>query len=229
MKLRLKYLPAPIRLRRVAALLARRIAAPARARAPVAPAPIVALGDSITRGQGAPPGQDWPDHLSRLLGMRVANRGIDGAPVARGTASMVDRFRSDVLATPGVRVLILWGGINDMQEGADASQVIGGLREIATRAHAAGLRVVGLTVTPNGCSSHFRDAQVPVRAAVNAWIRATRVYDAVVDADALLRDPAQPQWLARRHDSGDGLHPNVAAYALIARSLAPLIASPDGH
>jgi lysophospholipase L1-like esterase len=212
-----------------AALLALCFVAHVQARARVTSAPVVALGDSITRGEGAPAGQDWPDQLGRLLGVRVANRGIDGDRVVQGAGSMVDRFDADVLATPGVRVVIVWGGINDMQQGADAAQVIGGLREIAMRAHAAGLRVIGLTVTPNGRSRYFRGAQVPVRAAVNAWIRTARVYDAVVDADAALSDPAHPQWLARSYDSGDGLHPNGAAYALIARRLAPLVTFTAGR
>lgn len=203
--------------------------APVPARATPTATTIVALGDSITRGAGAPPGLDWPDQLGRLLGVRVANRGIDGDRVVLGAGSMVDRLDTDVLATPGVRVLILWGGINDVQQGSAAARVIGGLRQIAARAHVAGLRVIGITVTPNGRSHYFRGAQVPVRAAINAWIRTARVYDAVVDADALLRDPAHPQWLARRYDSGDGLHPDAAAYALIARRLAPLAAAAAGR
>ena len=51
---------------------------------------------------------------------------------------------------------------------------------------------------------------------LNAWIRDAGVFDAVVDFDAAVRDPAQPQRLAPQYDSGDHLHPSLAGYRAMA-------------
>ncbi len=58
-----------------------------------------------------------------------------------------------------------------------------------------------------------------VREAVNAQIRAGRVYDDVIDLDRALRDPAAPKRLAPRYDSGDHLHPSDAGYQAMARAV----------
>ena len=44
-------------------------------------------------------------------------------------------------------------------------------------------------------------------------------YDAVVDFDAALRDPAHPDRLRRRYDSGDHLHPSDAGYRAMAEAI----------
>jgi len=55
---------------------------------------------------------------------------------------------------------------------------------------------------------------------VNAWLHqlAGRPggFDAVIDFDAVLRDPAQPDRLRPAFDSGDHLHPNDAGYRAMA-------------
>ena len=43
------------------------------------------------------------------------------------------------------------------------------------------------------------------------------VFDAVIDFDAALRDPAHPTRLLARYDSGDHVHPSDAGYAEMAR------------
>jgi lysophospholipase L1-like esterase len=45
------------------------------------------------------------------------------------------------------------------------------------------------------------------------------VFDAVVDFDAVLRDPAHPARLLPAYDSGDNLHPNDAGYQAMAQAL----------
>jgi hypothetical protein len=54
---------------------------------------------------------------------------------------------------------------------------------------------------------------------VNAWIRSSGAFDAVVDFDRLMCDPAQPDRLAARYDSGDHLHPNDAGFAAMAAAI----------
>jgi lysophospholipase L1-like esterase len=54
---------------------------------------------------------------------------------------------------------------------------------------------------------------------VNGWIRTSRTFDAVIDLDAALRDPAQPSRLAPVADGGDHLHPNEAGYHMMAAAI----------
>src|SRR5262249_38090874 len=57
------------------------------------------------------------------------------------------------------------------------------------------------------------------RQAINAWIRKPGHFDAVLDFDALLRDPADPRRMRHDLDSGDGLHPSNAGYEAMANAV----------
>jgi hypothetical protein len=56
------------------------------------------------------------------------------------------------------------------------------------------------------------------RLAVNQWIRTGSAFDAVVDFDAVLRDPADPTQMISglRHDC---YHPNAAGDALLGAAI----------
>jgi hypothetical protein len=58
-----------------------------------------------------------------------------------------------------------------------------------------------------------------VRRAVNDWIRGGAEFDAVVDFDAVLRDPSRPTRLLPAYDSGDHLHANDAGHAATGRAI----------
>ena len=52
---------------------------------PLAPgATVLAFGDSLTRGTGAPAGSGYPEALGRMTGLRVINEGIPGEVSSRG-------------------------------------------------------------------------------------------------------------------------------------------------
>ena len=54
---------------------------------------------------------------------------------------------------------------------------------------------------------------------MNAWIRESGEFDAVVDFDAAVRDPAKPERLAAEYDCGDHLHPSIAGYKRMAEAV----------
>ena len=58
-----------------------------------------------------------------------------------------------------------------------------------------------------------------VRQAVNRWIRDSGEFDAVVDFDAVTRDPAHPTRLLPAYDSGDHLHPGDAGNKAMADAI----------
>lgn len=57
------------------------------------------------------------------------------------------------------------------------------------------------------------------REALIQWIRTSGVFDGVVDADLVLRDPSQPTRLLPAHYRGDHLHPNTAGGVAVANAI----------
>lgn len=201
------------------------------------PGTVVVLGDSITDGYRSTPGADrrWPDLLTARLragaGYGVVNAGIasnrvleggyagDGVSSVQSGVAAVDRLERDVFAWPSVRALVVLEGVNDLRHGASAAEVTAGLREIAERARARGLRVLGGTLLPCAGERMCTDAVRAEREKVNAWVRNGGAFDAVADFDRALRDPAAPERLRPAYDSGDHLHPGDAGYAAMAAAV----------
>ncbi|QEU97151.1 SGNH/GDSL hydrolase family protein [Streptomyces kanamyceticus] len=204
------------------------------------PGSVVLLGDSITDGVKSTQDANhrWPNVLAtRLLNQSdvprygVLNQGIsanrviadrypgDGVSTDTGGVSALHRLDRDVLAQTSARTVVVFEGVNDVRWGASADQVVAGLREIADRAHARGLRAVAATITPCEGESLCTAAAEAQRQAVNAYIRGTDDYDAVLDFDAVLRDPAHPARMLPAYDSGDHLHPGDAGLAALAESV----------
>ncbi len=212
---------------------------------PAARGTLVTLGDSITDGYNAygPPGQRWTDVLAERLDalpagarLAVANAGISGNTVsvqpnpydATGQCCgppAPQRLDRDVLSVPGLRTVLLLEGTNDIGGGtyappASAAQVIDAMRTIADRVHARHVRIVASTILPM-CNAAGSDKEA-TRLAVNAWIRTSHVFDAVLDFDAVLRDPADPTVMIADLRN-DCYHPNAAGDQLIGRYI-PLAA-----
>ncbi|MFD4577375.1 SGNH/GDSL hydrolase family protein [Streptomyces sp. NPDC058417] len=188
---------------------------------------VVTLGDSITEGHLSTVGANrrYPDHLAARLArggrFGVANAGIGGNRVLADGAgdSALARLDRDVLSLPRVRTVIFLEGINDITWNATAEELIAGHLQVIARLHAAGVRVVGGTLTPFEGSGAYSPAREEQRTALNAWIRTEAPYDAVVDFDAATRDPAAPGRFRPEFDSGDHLHPGDAGYAAMAAAV----------
>lgn len=188
---------------------------------------VAALGDSITDGVGSTPGTNrrWTDYLAqRLIALPpsqekgVANEGISANRVLSGGIgqSALRRFGRDVLDQPGVETVILLEGINDINTGATAADLVEGYRELIARAHADDTCILGATLTPNEGGNPDREAQ---RQAVNTFIRTSGEFDGVIDFDAVVRDPSAPTTFLPAYDSGDGLHPSDAGYQAMGNAV----------
>ena len=124
----------------------------------------------------------------------------------------------------GARYVIVQLGINDIgfPGAATADEIIAGHRQIIHRAHALGLKVYGGTLTPFQAflpGIYYTADGEAKRQAVNQWIRSSKAYDAVIDFDKALRDPANPAAIRPAYDSGDNLHPNDAGYQAMADAI----------
>ena len=205
--------------------------------APAEAGGVVALGDSLTDGNISTIDAfcRWPDQLARRLVARdgrpigVMNNGLGGNRILhdlRGDSGL-RRFDRDVLAQPGVTHVIVMLGTNDLrnrwakpEEEVTGEQMIAGLKQMAVRAHSAGVKIIGATLTPFGNETFMANAWNPTRerhrVTVNEWIRNGGAFDGVADFDAAVRDPEIPTQMATKWDCGDGLHPSDAGYCHMA-------------
>ncbi len=200
----------------------------------------VAFGDSITDGAWHTVDTDtsYPAVWAALWRQRfptapvvVLNAGIGGNRLLSRNVSDagLERLGRDALDLPGVHGLVLLIGINDLgakprpgEPAVDAQSLIAGQTELLRRARARGLKVVGATLLPIKGSFYFRPEVEAARQAFNAWVRSTPLFDAVVDFDAVVRDPADP--LVIRADwTDDHLHPTDPGYRAMAEALVQVL------
>lgn len=200
---------------------------------------LVTLGDSITDGYHSQMDANhrWPDRLAERLAARpnaapvgVVNAGVSGNRILHDHPeelfgpSALARLDRDVLSVPGLHWVVLMEGINDIghsssaslpEQAVSAEQIIAGMKQVVTRVHDRGAKIYGATLTPfedtvfHGYYSPEGEAK---REAVNSWIRTGGAFDAVIDFDAAVRDPAHPNHIRADFDAGDHLHPNDAGY-----------------
>ena len=199
-------------------------------------AAIVTFGDSITDGATSTPNTDrsWPSFLARRLAangganIAVLNQGISGNRLLRDGAGInaLARFDRDVLAQPGVKWMTILEGINDvglgLRAGADPSEAVtaddlmAAQKQLIDRAHEHGIKVIGCTLTPFEGAAYYSEAGEQIRMAINQWIRTGGAFDAVVDFDAVTRDPDHPKQIRAAFNEVDHLHPNDAGYKAMA-------------
>ena len=207
---------------------------------------IVAFGDSITDGTCST--LDAHDRWADLLAVRLAleaagkgkpgahravvNEGIGGNTVTReklqpapDSPPGLERLERDVLSHHGVTHVILFMGTNDVRRGAPAEQVSAGMAAIAQRLKARGIKVVGVTMIPRhnrppvegntGWDAH----KTAARNDVNRWIRARSAFDAVIDFDRVVQDPANADLMLPPFNCGDGIHPSPLGYYEMGRTV----------
>ncbi len=184
----------------------------------------------------------------RAAGLRrgVANVGISGnrllhdpnPPAGSDAVSFANyfgvsglrRFDRDVLAQPGRAYLVVLLGVNDLghpgtvappSEVVTADDLIFGHRQLIRRAKETGVRAYAGTILPfkDDTLGFYTPENERKRSALNHWIRTSGEYDAVIDFDRAMRDPADALRLNPAYDSGDHLHPNDAGMAAMAAAV----------
>ncbi|SEL61851.1 Lysophospholipase L1 [Pseudoxanthomonas sp. GM95] len=201
------------------------------------PTIVVALGDSITEGATAERGShgQWPELLGARLQQAcpdqfvVLNQGISGNKVMDPgrSHSALARMDRDVIAVSQADQVILFEGINDIRHGGapqmipgrNADDMLVAYRQIATRLHQHGIKAYAATMTPFGGSERYEPVSAGTRTTINTWMRSKNSpFDALIDFDKILRDPAKPESLPD-HITRDHLHPNDEGYARMANAI----------
>ncbi len=201
---------------------------------------IVCYGDSITA-------QAWPDFLmQRVLAegrgrTAVIRKAASGTRILRqydnitydsyGLKGSI-RFPHEVPVS-GADTVIIQHGINDIihpvgtevnpfrpwSDLPTAQEMIDGLRRYVELAHSYGLKAYLGTLLPIEGWRTYADFREELRCAVNEWMRSANEADGCIDFDAAVRDAANPSAFGEGYDSGDHLHPSLAAYERMAQEV----------
>lgn len=196
--------------------------------APEAAGAVAILGNSITDGRGSTTnGQNrWADVLSRRLlaneptrQVGVLNMGIGGNCVLGGGLgpAAVNRYKRDLLGQEGVKWIILFEAVNDLGYCANgvqtAKRIIDVYKQIIREAHQKGIYVFGGTITPFKGNSYYSADHEKGRSTINQWIRTTTMLDGIIDFDATVRNPEDPEAMQRTFlFENDWLHLNPQGY-----------------
>ncbi|MGA0605791.1 arylesterase [Phenylobacterium sp. VNQ135] len=177
------------------------------------PAQVAILGDSITAGYGLPKSQALPAQLERELtrlgrAVRVIPAGINGDTTAGGLR------RVDRVTQAGTDVCVVALGGNDLLLGADPKAVEKNLDGIVGR-----LKARGVTVVLAGVQAPVILAGAWGRSFNGAFANVARRHGVAFVPDMLAGVALNPQL-----NQSDGIHPNAAGVAVIARRLAPYVA-----
>lgn len=181
---------------------------------------IVAFGDSLTAGHGAPAGESYPDDLGRMMARSgyhyaVVNAGVSGDTSTDGLARL-----PPVLQRHPRWVILEFGG-NDGLRGLPVATTRANLQAMIVRLRAAhiGVLLVGMSLPPNYGADYIASFQ--------------RVYRQLARQDHVPLLPFLYQDLVPRlrRDPGllqpDGIHATAAGNRLVAatvwRYLRPLL------
>lgn len=202
---------------------------------------VVLFGDSNVAGFGSAVDTNHRlhNHLSNRLAAQSRAIGVINAGIPGNRASLdgpvgeaaTRRFARDVLGQSGVTHVVVHIGINDIglagligTQCPSADDIIAALDDLIAQARARDLKVILATLLPwKGATlfgAPYGDAAgEQKRLAVNAWIRANRTVDAVLDLAKDVQDPSDPARLDPRFDAGDHLHCNAAGYQAMAAAV----------
>ena len=164
---------------------------------------ILALGDSLTAGYGAPKGADYPAQLAQILGRRVINGGVSGDTSAQALARL-----PDLLAQKPQLVVVSIGG-NDFLQRLPESGTRENIRKIVATIRAADVPVV-LVAIP-----HFTTG------ALLGVVSEHPLYAELADElDVPLLKRAWAGILGDKALKSDAVHANAAGYRLFAEKMA---------
>jgi acyl-CoA hydrolase len=166
---------------------------------------VLAIGDSVTFGTGAAPGEDYPTQVASLTGWAIHNHGIPGDTSA-GVKARIDEALAET--KPGLVILEIGG--NDFLQRQPEAETMENVRTILQRTKQASVPVV-LVATPKFS---------PLGAAVG-MLPDSPIYAELAEAEKVPLVPAIfAKVLADENLKSDPIHPNAAGYRKLAEGIA---------
>lgn len=173
---------------------------------------LVAFGDSLTAGYGAPPGKSYPDFLQKELldrgfDLRVVNEGVSGDTTAAALA------RVDMALADKPAWVIIALGANDGLRGLPVEAMEANLRQMIERFGQAGAKVAlaGMTLPRNYGQEYIAGFEA-------VYPRLAREYDLPLLPFLLDGVAAVPEL-----NQEDGIHPTAEGNERVARHVADFL------
>jgi lysophospholipase L1-like esterase len=166
---------------------------------------VLALGDSLTFGYGAPPDASWPVKLGALTGWQIENAGVNGDT----SAGALQRLPS-LLAADNYDAILIGIGGNDMLRGVSASATRDNIAALVGQARAH-TPYVALLATP---------APDAMRAVVGSLSDAPFYEEVAKSGQALLIANVYSSVLSDASLRSDRIHANAQGYTKVAQLLA---------
>ena len=159
---------------------------------------VLAFGDSLTEGTGAPANFSYPQQLAKLIGREVINAGVAGEISSAGLARL-----PKVLAQYSPDLVILCHGGNDLLRKLDREQLHRNLVEMITIIRDYGAQVMLLGVPKPAL----------LLGPADVYIRVAEQYELTANLEVISKVLSRPSF------KSDAVHPNAAGYQQIAEAI----------
>ena len=159
---------------------------------------IICLGDSLTSGEGAEPGQDYPSLLTGYLDRKVINAGVSGDT----TGDVLKRIEKDVLEQDPQMVIVILGG-NDFLQKIPVEKTFQNLERIVDLIQHRGAAVTLAQVKTGLLNDSY----------LNGFKNLTRQKKTLLIPDILKGIIGNPDLMS------DTIHPNAKGYAIMAKRI----------
>lgn len=166
---------------------------------------VLAIGNSVTFGTGADPGEDYPTRLAAITGWDIRNYGVPG-DTAAGLSARID----DALAETAPKLVILEIGGNDFLRRHPESAVKDSIRAVLHRVRTAGIPTL-LVSTPKFS---------PLGAAVGMLPDSPIYAELAKEEKVPLVSGVFAKVLADPALKSDPIHPNAMGYRKLADGIA---------
>ncbi len=165
-------------------------------------ATILAFGDRLTEGVGAPDGSTYPEQLARLTGWTVVNAGVAGETTANGVARLPEALEAHA---PDLVILLMAG--NDVLRNQNLAEAKHNLARMIDQAQAKGVAVVLVGVPEKSLFS-----------------QSAPLYEALAEErGGVLVDGLVAGLLRRPGYKADAVHLNAAGYRAMAERLVEVL------
>jgi acyl-CoA thioesterase-1 len=163
---------------------------------------ILAFGDSITSGVGAPPGESYPEILQGLINRKIIKSGIPGETSGEGLVRLPGE-----LATHRPKLVLLCLGGNDLLRKMDLEKTARNVSRMVLMIRNSGAEVVIIGVPKPGLvlstARFYKTISEDMRVPLEGSLLADILGDSKLKADAI--------------------HPNAEGYERLAEGLADFL------